>query len=303
MIEVPEGEAAKTLAVAEHCWDRLLAAGLDRTSTVLGARRRRGRRPGRLRGRHLHARHQLRHAADHRAGPGRRLDRRQDRHRPSQGQEPDRRVPPAAARHRRSRPWCAPCPSASSAPGSPRSSSTASCWSAPTSTSSSATRAPLLGRDLAVLERIIGGSCRLKASVIERDPEEKSELRFALNYGHTDRPRARGRHRLRALDPRRGGLARHRRRGAPGPATRHRRRRHRRAAGAPAGSARPAGARGGRSTSSAVAERDHPRQEGAGRPRALRAGAPARASSGRLRRAAGRGPRRHRGARVRDTTR
>src|SRR5215831_1361065 len=27
VLEVPEGEAAKTLAVAEHCWDRLLAAG------------------------------------------------------------------------------------------------------------------------------------------------------------------------------------------------------------------------------------------------------------------------------------
>jgi len=40
-------------------------------------------------------------------------------------------------------------------------------------------------RDAATLERIIGGSCRLKAAVIERDPEEKSELRFALNYGHT----------------------------------------------------------------------------------------------------------------------
>ena len=36
VIEVPEGETAKTLAVAEHCWDRLLAAGLDRSSTVLG---------------------------------------------------------------------------------------------------------------------------------------------------------------------------------------------------------------------------------------------------------------------------
>src|SRR5262249_30619991 len=34
-VEVPEGEAAKTLAVAQHCWDELLAAGLDRTSTVL----------------------------------------------------------------------------------------------------------------------------------------------------------------------------------------------------------------------------------------------------------------------------
>jgi 3-dehydroquinate synthase len=36
-----------------------------------------------------------------------------------------------------------------------------------------------------VLDRIIGGSCRLKAAVIERDPEEKSDLRYALNYGHT----------------------------------------------------------------------------------------------------------------------
>ncbi len=32
---VPEGETAKTLAVAERCWDECLAAGLDRTSTLL----------------------------------------------------------------------------------------------------------------------------------------------------------------------------------------------------------------------------------------------------------------------------
>src|SRR5256884_1756382 len=34
-VEVPEGEPAKTLAVAARCWDALLAARLDRTSTVL----------------------------------------------------------------------------------------------------------------------------------------------------------------------------------------------------------------------------------------------------------------------------
>src|SRR5258705_8004122 len=34
-IDVPEGEAAKTLTVAQHCWDQLLTAGLDRASTVL----------------------------------------------------------------------------------------------------------------------------------------------------------------------------------------------------------------------------------------------------------------------------
>jgi 3-dehydroquinate synthase len=44
---------------------------------------------------------------------------------------------------------------------------------------------PLIARDLETLTRIIGGSCRLKAGVIERDPEEKSELRYALNAGHT----------------------------------------------------------------------------------------------------------------------
>jgi 3-dehydroquinate synthase len=43
---------------------------------------------------------------------------------------------------------------------------------------------PLAARDLGVLERIIGGSCRLKASVIERD-EREAELRHVLNYGHT----------------------------------------------------------------------------------------------------------------------
>src|SRR2546423_15696082 len=39
VLEVPDGEAAKTLAVAEHCWDRLLAAGAHGHSTVLAPRR------------------------------------------------------------------------------------------------------------------------------------------------------------------------------------------------------------------------------------------------------------------------
>jgi 3-dehydroquinate synthase len=47
-----------------------------------------------------------------------------------------------------------------------------------------ASRAPLLARDLPTLTRIIAGSCRLKASVVERD-ETDAELRNVLNYGHT----------------------------------------------------------------------------------------------------------------------
>jgi 3-dehydroquinate synthase len=42
----------------------------------------------------------------------------------------------------------------------------------------------LLHRDLPTLERIVAGSCRLKASVVERD-EQEAELRHVLNYGHT----------------------------------------------------------------------------------------------------------------------
>jgi 3-dehydroquinate synthase len=42
----------------------------------------------------------------------------------------------------------------------------------------------LLARDLPTLERVVGGSCRLKAQVVERD-EQEAELRWVLNYGHT----------------------------------------------------------------------------------------------------------------------
>ena len=42
----------------------------------------------------------------------------------------------------------------------------------------------LLRRDLPTLERVVAGSCRIKASVVERD-EKEAELRHVLNYGHT----------------------------------------------------------------------------------------------------------------------
>lgn len=44
--------------------------------------------------------------------------------------------------------------------------------------------AALRAREPAALERIVAGSCRLKASVVERD-EQEAELRHVLNYGHT----------------------------------------------------------------------------------------------------------------------
>jgi 3-dehydroquinate synthase len=42
----------------------------------------------------------------------------------------------------------------------------------------------LRAREPRALERIVAGSCRLKASVVERD-EQEAELRHVLNYGHT----------------------------------------------------------------------------------------------------------------------
>jgi 3-dehydroquinate synthase len=44
--------------------------------------------------------------------------------------------------------------------------------------------ADVLRRDLPTLERVVAGSCRIKASVVERD-EQEAELRAVLNYGHT----------------------------------------------------------------------------------------------------------------------
>ena len=44
--------------------------------------------------------------------------------------------------------------------------------------------APLLARDIDTLTRVVAGSCRLKAHVVERD-EQEAELRAVLNYGHT----------------------------------------------------------------------------------------------------------------------
>ena len=81
------------------------AARRGRRSHVdpVGARRRRGGRSRGLRGGDVHAGREFRPAADDRARSGRRLHRRQDRDRPSQGQEPHRRVLPAASGRRRSR--------------------------------------------------------------------------------------------------------------------------------------------------------------------------------------------------------
>jgi 3-dehydroquinate synthase len=184
VIEVPEGEAAKTLVVAEHCWDRLLTAGLDRTSTILGLG---GGAIGDLAG--FVAATYMRGMnfvtlpttilaqVDASIGGKTAIDHPKAKNLIGAFHQPRLViVDPEVVR---------------TLPERDFRSGLAEIVKHGIVLEQSyfdevARDAPaLLGRQLDALERIIGGSCRLKASVIERDPEEKSDLRFALNYGHT----------------------------------------------------------------------------------------------------------------------
>ena len=78
----------------ERLWRELR---LDRGRDDRRARRRLHDRRGRLRRRHVPARHRVGRGADDARRPGRRGDRRQDGDRPARGQEPRRRLPLARA--------------------------------------------------------------------------------------------------------------------------------------------------------------------------------------------------------------
>ena len=85
VLEVPEGEEAKSLREAERLWDGFLGGRpRSRLAGRRGGRRRRGR-PGRLRRRHVHARRAGGPGADDPAGAGGRLHRRQGGGQPSRG--------------------------------------------------------------------------------------------------------------------------------------------------------------------------------------------------------------------------
>ena len=184
VIEVPEGETAKTLAVAEHCWDRLLAAGLDRSSTVLGLG---GGAVGDLAG--FVAATYMRGVnfvtlpttvlaqVDASIGGKTAIDHPKAKNLIGAFHQPRLVVvDPAVART---------LPERDFRSGLAEIVKHGIVLERAYFEEVERDAARLLGRELDVLDRVIGGSCRLKASVIERDPEEKSELRYALNYGHT----------------------------------------------------------------------------------------------------------------------
>jgi 3-dehydroquinate synthase len=183
-IEVPDGEAAKTLTVAERCWDRLLEAGLDRTSTVLGLG---GGAVGDLAGfvaaTYMRGTHfvtlptTVLAQVDASIGGKTAIDHPRAKNLIGAFHQPRLVVvDPAVVRT---------LPERDFRSGLAEIVKHGIVLDQSYFEEVERDAAPLLARHLDVLERVIGGSCRLKAEVIERDPEETGELRFALNYGHT----------------------------------------------------------------------------------------------------------------------
>ena len=183
VVEVPDGEAAKRVAVVEHCWDAFLDAGLDRTSTVLGLG---GGAVGDLAG--FAAATYMRGVnfvplpttvlaqVDASIGGKTAIDHPKAKnligafHQPRLVVVDPTTVTTLPEREFRS--------------GLAEIIKHGIVLDARYFEELERDTAPLLFRDPATLERVIGGSCRLKASVVERD-EREADLRAVLNYGHT----------------------------------------------------------------------------------------------------------------------
>src|SRR3989442_2034062 len=184
VLEVPDGEAAKTLAVAEHCWDRLLAAGAVRTSTVLAFG---GGAVGGLAG--FVAATYMRGAnfvplpttvlaqVDASIGGKTAIDHPKAKNLIGAFHQPRLVVVDPAV--------VLTLPDRDFRSGLAEIVKHGVVLDAAYFDDVERSAAALAARDLPTLTRIIAGSCRLKAAVIQRDPEEKGEWRFALNYGHT----------------------------------------------------------------------------------------------------------------------
>jgi 3-dehydroquinate synthase len=182
-VEVPEGEAAKTLAVAADGWDACLAAGLDRSSTVLALG---GGAVGDLAG-FVSATYMrgtnfvtlpttVLSQVDASSGGKTAIDHPKGKnligafHQPRLVVVDTATVDTLPAREYRS--------------GLAEVVKHGVVLEAAYFDAVETAAERLLARDPATVERIIAGSCRLKASVVERD-ERETELRMVLNYGHT----------------------------------------------------------------------------------------------------------------------
>jgi 3-dehydroquinate synthase len=184
VVDVPDGETAKTLAVAEACWNVLLGAGLDRTSTVLALG---GGAVGDLAGfvaatymrglNFVQIPTTVLAQVDASIGGKTAIDHPTAKNLIGAFYQPRLvLIDPSTA---------ATLPARDFRSGLAEIVKHGIVLDAQYFADLEGSVPEIGARDGATLERIIGGSCRLKAGVIERDPEEKSELRLALNYGHT----------------------------------------------------------------------------------------------------------------------
>ncbi len=182
-IRVPEGEAAKTLAVAERCWEDCLAAGLDRTSTLLALG---GGAVGDLAG--FVAATYMRGIAfvqlpttllaqvDASIGGKVAIDHLRAKNLIGAFHQPRLVVVDPAA--------LSTLPDSEFRSGLAEVVKHGIALDAAYFADVEAHVREILARDLPTLERIIAGSCRLKARVVEAD-EREGGPRAVLNYGHT----------------------------------------------------------------------------------------------------------------------
>jgi len=182
-VEVPEGEGAKTLEVAQRCWNELLAAGLDRTSTVLALG---GGAVGDVAGfaaatymrgvNFVQVPTTLLAQVDASSGGKTAIDHPRAKNLIGAFHQPRLVIADIAALLTLpEREYCS-----GMAEVIKHGIVLDAAYFAEVERDASALRA----REPAALERIVAGSCRLKASVVERD-EQEAELRHVLNYGHT----------------------------------------------------------------------------------------------------------------------
>lgn len=182
-VEVPDGEAAKTLAVAERSWNALLEAGLDRTSVVIALG---GGAVGDLAGfvaatymrgvNFVQAPTTVLAQVDASIGGKTAINHPRAKNLVGAFYQPRLvLVDPLTV---------ATLPEREFRSGLAEIVKHGIVLDAAYFGDVEAHAPAIRARDGGTLERIIGGSCRLKAGIVERD-ERESELRHVLNYGHT----------------------------------------------------------------------------------------------------------------------
>jgi 3-dehydroquinate synthase len=182
-LTVPEGEAAKTLEVAARGWDRLLAAGLDRTSTVVALG---GGAVGDLAG-FLAATYMrgtnfvqvpttLLAQVDASIGGKTAIDHPLAKNLIGAFHQPRCVIVDPQA--------LATLPERDFRSGLAEVVKHGIVLDAAYFADLEAHAAALAAREVETLTRVVAGSCRIKADVVSRD-EREAELRAVLNYGHT----------------------------------------------------------------------------------------------------------------------